>query len=373
MQEHSSSFDFSGAVAPTEVAAAPASAVLVDPGSKDRGWIESPAYDLALLMLSPLAGLLLICVDRMTRFGHAAGELAVYFIGIPHYLSSFTFYLGDQNRDHYRLRWTAFFLGPLIIFASVLVLRVLPVEGIVQSVIFVWNIYHVSLQSAGVLSLYRRLNGGEQTEKRWAHLMILSVNATMAFWFIKYFPPLYALLVRVDPSAPVVLRYACLVTALIAGSFYAYHLHRRPRPVRTPERVFLISSLLLFHPYLWVTNYLLATIAMLTGHFIQYLGIVWLLNRRKYGEQTAGSGAQQWLVRLSSRPRLLFVSLLLLGAFFLSIDWGSRIVGLYLSYVIVWNSLVLIHFYIDGLVWAFKDSFVRNTVGPYLVLDSHRV
>jgi len=183
MQEHSSSFDFSGAVAPTEVAA-PASAVLVDPGSKDRGWIESPAYDLALLMLSPLAGLLLICVDRMTRFGHAAGELAVYFIGIPHYLSSFTFYLGDQNRDHYRLRWTAFFLGPLIIFASVLVLRVLPVEGIVQSVIFVWNIYHVSLQSAGVLSLYRRLNGGEQTEKRWAHLMILSVNATMAFWFI---------------------------------------------------------------------------------------------------------------------------------------------------------------------------------------------
>jgi hypothetical protein len=100
---------------------------------------------------------------------------------------------------------------------------------------------------------------------------------------------------------------------------------------------------------------------------------VWLLNRRKYGEQTAGSGAQQWLVRLSSRPRLLFVSLLLLGAFFLSIDLGSRIVGLYLSYVIVWNSLVLIHFYIDGLVWAFKDSFVRNTVGPYLVLDSHRV
>jgi len=184
---------------------------------------------------------------------------------------------------------------------------------------------------------------------------------------------LYALLVRVDPSAPVVLRYTCLVTALIAGSFYAYHLHRRPRPLRTPERVFLISSLLLFHPYLWVTNYLLATIAMLTGHFIQYLGIVWLLNRRKYGEQTAGSGAQQWLVRLSSRPRLLFVSLLLLGAFFLSIDWGSRIVGLYLSYVIVWNSLVLIHFYIDGLVWAFKDSFVRKTVGPYLILDSHRV
>jgi hypothetical protein len=288
-------------------------------------------------------------------------------------LSSFTFYLGDQNRDYYRLRWAAFFLGPLVIFASVLGLRALAVQGVVQSAIFVWNVYHVSLQSAGVLSLYRRLNGGEQTEKRWAHLTILSVNATMAFWYLNRFLPLYQLLVRVHPWTPIVLRYVCLATVLVAGSGYALHLRRRPRPVRLPEQVFLISSLLLFHPYLWVKDYLLATIAMLMGHFIQYLGIIWLLNRRKYGQQTSGSVAQQWLIRLSSRPRLLLVSLLLLGGFFLFIDRGSRIVGMYLSYIIVWNSLVLIHFYVDGLVWAFKDSFVRKTVGPYLVLESHEV
>jgi hypothetical protein len=65
--------------------------------------------------------------------------------------------------------------------------------------------------------------------------------------------------------------------------------------------------------------------------------------------------------------------LLLLGAFFLCIDRGSQILGVYLSYIIVWNSLVLIHFYVDGLVWAFKDSFVRKTVGPYLLLGSHQV
>jgi hypothetical protein len=202
---------------------------------------------------------------------------------------------------------------------------------------------------------------------------ILSVNATMAFWLLKYFPPLYGLLVRVHPSAPTVLRYGCLATALVAGSGYAYHLRRREGPVRVPEKVFLVSSLLLFHPYLWVQDYLAATIAMLLGHFIQYLGIVWLLNRRKYGQQMSGSVAQQWLMRLSSRPRLLLVCLLLLGGFFLFVDRASRLVGMYLGYVIVWNSLVLIHFYLDGLVWAFKDSFVRKTVGPYLVLDSQQV
>jgi hypothetical protein len=351
----------------------PVSSAAVRPILKARGWIESPVYDVGLFALSPLAGLLIVLVDHFSKWGHGLGVLAVYFVGIPHYLSTFTFYLGDQNREYYRLRWAAFFLGPLLIFAFVFGLRMLAVEGVVQSVIFTWNIYHVSLQSAGVLSLYRRLNCGEQQEKRWAHLTILAVNATMAFWFLKNFSPLYGLLLRVHPWTPIVLRYVCLGTVLVAGSGYLIQLARRPRPVGAPERVFLVSSLLLFHPYLWVKDYALATIAVLMGHFIQYLGIIWLLNRRKYGQQTSGSVAQQWLIKLSSRPRLLLASLLLLGAFFLFIDRGSRIVGMYLSYIIVWNSLVLIHFYVDGLVWAFRDSFVRKTVGPYLILDSHQV
>jgi hypothetical protein len=342
--------------------------------SKDRGWIESPLYDLSLFTLSPLVGLIVIAMQRGMHLGSAVGVLAVYFVGIPHYLSTFTFYLGDQNRSHYLARWAAFFLGPLIIFASVLALRVLDVKGVVQSVIFIWNIYHVSLQSAGILSIYRRLNAGQQKEKIWAHLTILFVNATMAFWFLKYFPPLYSFAVRIHPDAPLALRYSCLTIAILAGIGYAIQLARRPGPVGLSERAFLISSLLLFHPYLWLQDSVLATIATLMGHFIQYLGIIWLLNRRKFTErQTSGSRAQQWLVKLSSNPRLLMLSLLVLGAFFLAIDRGSRLVGMYLSYIIVWNSLVLIHFYVDGLVWAFRNSFVRQTVGPYLVLESHRL
>lgn len=372
MQE-SSSIDLSSRAAvlsrsPERAVTAPEETI-----SKCRGWIESPVYDLALLTLSPIAGLLVIALARGMRLGPAVGVLAVYFVGIPHYLSTFTFYLGDQNREHYRARWAAFFLGPLIIFASVLALRVFDVIGVVQSVIFTWNIYHVSLQSAGILSVYRRLNGGQQKEKVWAHLTILSVNATMAFWFLKYFPPLYSFLVRIHPVAPLALRYACLATAIVAGTGYAIQLAKRTGTVGVPERVFLISSLLLFNPYLWVKDSVLATIATLMGHFIQYLGIIWLLNCRKFTQQASGSLAQQWLVKLSSNPRLLFVSLLVIGGFFLFIDRGSRLVGMYLSYIIVWNSLVLIHFYVDGLVWAFRNSFVRQTVGPYLVLESHRL
>lgn len=361
---------FNGAGFETAHAAAPAA----DISPRPRGWIESAPYDLALLTLSPAAGLLFALVNQTTQYGRLAGLLVLYFVGIPHYLSTFTFYFGDENREHYRLRWTAFFLGPLIIFSSVLLVQVMDVKGVVAAVIFTWNIYHVSLQSAGILTLYRRLNGGDQREKRWANLTILSVNAAMSFWFVNYFAPVYDLLVFVHPSAPMVLRYACIATAVVAGCGYAVHLLRRPGPVRMPERVFLVSSVLLFHPYLWMTDYHAATVTMLTGHFIQYLGIVWLLNRRKYGPQVGGSTVQRWLTKVSSRPQSMLGTLLLAGALFLFMDRGSsRFVGLHAGYDIVWGSLVLIHFYLDGLVWAFRDSFVRKTVGPYLLLESHQV
>jgi hypothetical protein len=55
------------------------------------------------------------------------------------------------------------------------------------------------------------------------------------------------------------------------------------------------------------------------------------------------------------------------------IDRDSQIPGVYLSYIMVWNPLVVIHFYVGGLVWAFKDSFVRQTIRRYLVLGSHQV
>jgi hypothetical protein len=337
-----------------------------------RGWIESRGYDLAFLALSPLGGLAFLLLDRVSRFGTAAGVLIVYFLGMPHYLSTFSFYLDDENRAHYRLRWTAYFMGPVLILSAVFLLRVLHVALIVQTVIFVWNIYHVSLQSAGILSIYRRLNGGDQREKPWAHLTLLAVNATMALWFVQYFPPLYTALVRVDPSAPLILRYGCLAVAIVGFTGYVFCLVRRANPVGAGEKVFLISSLLLFHPYLWMSDSAKATIAVLIGHFIQYLGIVWLLNVRKY-RASAGSMAQRFLANVSQNRIRLVAVLFGIGAVLLVADRASRAFGVYLSYMILLNSLVLIHFYVDGLVWAFKKPFVRQTVGPYLALESHRM
>ncbi len=339
------------------------------PGENKRGWIQSPLFDLSLFTLSPLAGLLVILPVLVSPKGLRVFIAATYLIAIPHYVSSFSFYLGDENLAYYRTRRLAFFVGPVVIFIAVMALRLTKIDAAVQSSLYVWNVFHVSMQSAGILALYRRLNGGLLSESRFARASILGVNGTLAFFHIDRFPPIYQNLLRVH--FPVwAIPATFLSVALVGLVCYWDSLRRRAKQMRAPELTFLISSLLLFHPYLWVHDLNLATFGMLIGHFLQYLGIVWLLNRRKYST-VVGSGHQRLLSSISTRTPLLLLVLLSVGSVFYLAEKSSGWLGVPISYVIVWNSLALVHFYLDGLIWAFKDPFVRKSIGPYLTPESH--
>lgn len=334
-----------------------------------RGWIQSARFDLSLFTLSSLVGILVILPAILSPKGVSVVIAAIYLIAIPHYVSSFSFYLGDANLAYYRTRRLAFFAGPLLIFIAVIALRLSKIDAAVQSTLYVWNVYHVSMQSAGILSIYRRLNGGLASESLFARVAILGVNGSMAFFHIDRFPPIYQNLLRIH--FPVWAIRPALVSVAVAGLLlYLNSLQRRAKPMRVPELAFLISSLLLFHPYLWVHELNLATNGMLMGHFLQYLAIVWLLNRRKY-DVAEGSRHQRLLSAVSTRTPLLLLTLISVGLVFYLADVGSRRLGIHMSYVVLWNSLALVHFYLDGLVWAFKDPFVRKSIGPYLLPESH--
>jgi hypothetical protein len=138
--------------------------------------------------------------------------------------------------------------------------------------------------------------------------------------------------------------------------------HRQGPSFRAAELAFLATSLLLFHPYLWVRDINLATLGMLLGHFIQYLGIVWLLNSRKLADGT-GSLAQRALSRLWRDPWVLAPALVATGALFMVLQ---------IKLMAVTIALVLLHFYLDGLFWAFKQPEVRRAMVPYLTDRSTR-
>ncbi len=336
-----------------------------------RGWIKSPGYDLPLFILAPIAGLLIVAADAFPG-GQRISILATFLVAIPHYMSSFTFYFGDDNLAYYKKRWVAFFLGPVLIFSTVAALRVLGIARPVLIAMFVWNVWHVSLQSGGILSIYRRLNGGPYAERRTAHLAILSVSATMAFWHVDRFQPLYEALLWIHPIAPWTIRTVTLPLAGVSVLLLIRQIASRPRPLSFAEGSFLVTSLVLFHPYLWVEDSNAATFAMLMGHFIQYLAIVWLLNHRKYAG-ASGTRHQRLLAWLSDNPRTVLLWIVVIGVGFYSADKLTQAAGIGMAYLITWNAMTLVHFYVDGLVWAFKQPYVRNSIGPYLTPEDHRV
>src|SRR5205807_3859036 len=302
------------------------------PGQNKHGCVGSPLFDLSLFTLSPLAGLLVIVPVLAWPRGMRVFIAATYLIPIPHYVSSFSFYLGDENLTYYRTRRLAFFVGPVLILISVMALRIMKVDAAVQSALYGWNAFHVSMQSAGILSLYRRLNGGLPSESRSARASLLGVNGGLAFLHIDRFPPIYQNLLRIH--FPVwTIRAAFLTVAAVGLAFYLDSLRRRRKRIRAPELTFLISSLLLFHPYLWVRDSDLATFGMLMGHFLQYLGIVWLLNRRKYS-MVEGSGHQRLLSSISTKTPLLLLALVSVGLVFYLAQKSSAWLGVPISYVI---------------------------------------
>lgn len=336
-------------------------------GSRRSAWIASPGFDLAFFCLSPLVGLAVVMLSLTLPYGTAIMVAASFLLGMPHYVASFTFYLSDDSRAHYLGRPLAFVAAPLLIVAAVAAFRI---DGRATPVIlamFVWNVWHVSMQSAGILGLYRGLNGGSGAERRVAKVALLCVAASMTLWQPGTFPPLHDLLESIQPGTYRLLWSGFTVAGVATTGLLLARMWRRPNRIAASEAAFLATSLLLFHPYLWVKDGNLATIGMLCGHFLQYLAIVWLVHHRKHAGAATGSRMQRSLRLLSRNATRWGLWVVATG---LAVYGMTQVLGqsyLPVAAVILINSLALVHFWLDGHIWAFSEPFVRTSIGTHLV------
>ena len=339
--------------------------------ASNQKWIQSPLYDSLFFTAAPvLGGVYLFAALRAPHLRIIPGIFFV--VGMAHYLSTFSFYFGDDNRANYRSQAIAFFVGPAALLIAAGLMRFGPLLPVLLTVIYLWNAWHVALQNCGILSVYRHLGAAPRDEKKFANSLILSVSFAFVAADIKGFEPLQKMLVRVSPRLPSILFVAAFVAAAIAAGVYIARIAFRSRigmPVRGPEAIFLASSIVLFHPFAWNSNAENATIGVLFGHFIQYLALVWLLHRRKYA-LGAGSSLQNALAFFSRNIVLLGAVMVTLAFGFFMIGKVMQARGVYGMWAWMFNALVLMHFYLDGWIWAFKRPFVRRSLGPYFSLHA---
>ncbi|MBI3792944.1 MAG: hypothetical protein HY275_18970 [Gemmatimonadetes bacterium] len=335
-----------------------------------RGWISTPAFDLSCFVFAPVAGLAFLAAALLvpSGYGFLVQSAAFYFVAVPHYMSTYTFFMGDANRRHYRTRRLAFLAGPLGIAVAVTQLWVLRFPPAIQVTVFVWNVWHVARQNNGILAIYRRLHGGDRREFAPANVTLLGFAVAMSFWHIDRFAPVGDVLARLHPD----FGRACAIAGLAAGLVGLVILAGRLRaPGRHPawqELAFLASSIAMFHPYLWVADYTVATLGMLMGHFVQYLALVWLLHRRTYEAGVpVASAPERVLGAVATRLTLVLIAFVICGAFFLIANRATAALGVPSVYTVSWFAFTFIHFYLDGFLWAFRDPHVRDTVGRVLM------
>lgn len=336
------------------------------------GWIESPKYDLWLLALPPLLGIA-ICSFAWAFDAAIISGASLFLLGMPHYLSTYSYYFDDRNAEYARKRAFAFYAGPVILVLALTGAIFFKFYMLVAVVVDVWNVFHVSRQSSGILSVYRHLNAGDnRSEKVPANLALVLIGFGLYSITIGEQPDIMYYLRRLPFDVTPYLGGVLLGAGLIGLGTLVLRMRRRNSSFLTPETLFLGTSVLLFLPFVLVKDRHNATSAMLAGHYVQYLGLLWLLNYRKYAH-VAGSMKQRMLASVSrSVPRVLILLLSIVALTGL-VDRGIHHFNAMGLHNWLLNLVVLMHFYLDGLVWAFKHPHTRATIGPYLLLPDHRV
>lgn len=330
-------------------------------------WIQSPPFDLGFFILAPLLTLPLVLG---ALYVHNVFALFGFVLAFAHYLSSFSFYLWDENRARHRQRWLAFYAGPLLIAATFCLLVLYRVPLLIQFVLFFWNAVHVARQSCGILSIYRHRAGvADPRQRRAGNGAILACNLWFCLWNIETHAQVQPILVALSSRLPMLLwlGFGALAAAALVRAVNAFRKRAAEgRPASAPELGLFAASLVLFHPYLWIPDSARATFAMLLPHYVQYLALVWLLHRRKFRD-VAGSWGQQALRQVSAGNLSLLTALAAVGLGFFALKELMARVGQVELFESVYLLLAFVHFYVDGLFWAFRDPHVRASIGPHLM------
>ena len=281
-------------------------------------------------------------------------------------MSTIAFYFWNENREYYRSRWLAFFAGPLILAVVYWLLIGFDVPYIVQVVLFAWNTWHVSRQNCGILSIYRSRAGvSNLVQKNAANNAIVAVSCFLAMWNIDTHQEVMGFFGWFSNDLSWIVK---IVLGAVAAFFWRSSESRccdaRSRSV-LPKACFLPPASDSSIPYLFIKDSNIATLAMLLPHYVQYLALVWLLHRRKFG--TASEGAPVILRQMSSKLVILIPVLMIVG-FPVYLIWDYMVsVGQEWWFGTVYMLIAFEHYYLDGLIWSFRRPHVRQTMLPFLL------
>lgn len=332
-------------------------------------WIISPAADLiffvfvTLLTIGPW-----IASDKLGVSGWYVLVAVALFNG-PHLISTWTrVYLPRRERFRRPLHYWVV-PGALAVFAVGCVAAGGLGPVYLRTVIFYWASWHFVAQAYGILRIYQRKHGAIGTVEARLEKAILFLVCGFCVARRIYTGPWELFGVQIIHPYPRAWEVNALgAVCAIVSCAYLLLLARKPHPfVPTVVRALLIACTAFGFamPFLVIKNGTSAFAAAALWHAVQYIGIVWHYNRTRYaGRRDPDARVISW----ASQPGhgLAYVGVIVVcaaGVYAVALLL-MRIVGWSLgeTSLALWTALTLGHYYLDGVIWKFKQYDLSNLV-----------
>jgi tetratricopeptide (TPR) repeat protein len=324
-------------------------------------WIISPAADLGLLILTPLAIIpLVLWLANGPMTAEAIGLTVFAFASLGHHLPGLMRAYGDRELFA-QFRWRFLLAPPLAVAVCWLSLMTFKLHGL-ELLLLLWATWHILMQTYGFLRIYDMKRGHVgRWHANWDFYACLTVFAAgFLLSDIRVFGIAETMsLAGVPLFGPELLAAARWLVGLATGAVLLGYL---AVALRTGERVsqanwlkltLLATTALL---YWWSGNLsvnLLVGVAMFDiFHAIQYNAIVWYYNRRRAEKGGDRAGLLPWLFH--ARWWALPLYLVAIAAFG-GLGWWGRSGGdaSITSQVAMtlFAASAMLHFYYDGFIW----------------------
>lgn len=294
--------------------------------------------------------------------------LDLWLLGYHHVISTFTRIGLDAKsaKEH----WLLLLPLPLLVFSSVFTIYQFGGAIVLGSVYLYWQWYHYSRQSEGIAKSYGfKCADTGFARNRTNRVLFYFVPLTSFVYMISSGPTEFLGIPIFTVVFPESFRWLLLIASYAGALLWLFSGTRALSQKRISAWYFIY---MLSHFTIYLVSYTLITeinyswLTINIWHNAQYIGFVWLFNRKKYA---AGVDKLHPIISFISQPNRIFIymgSCLILS---LAVYWLID-KAIYLSGVsneialvfIVYSAINFHHYIVDSRIWKLRKPQIQKTI-----------
>jgi hypothetical protein len=336
-------------------------------------WMFSPWQDFLYFFLPVPFAFLLFCgaqaFESTNALLYAVIAQEVIGLGAFHQGATWFHFLDKDNRGHYFTGLKGklnFVVVPLALFFSFLIGEMY-VPALAFLVYVCWSLNHAVQQNIGIMLLYQ--NGKAQDEAKIPR----DVQVWSQRWMAVCFSLLFFKRMLLPGTELAELMWVPIgISGALGVAICAAYIWKVARQVSAgkylnmPGFLFWLVCITYLLPFGFIgKNYDDAVLIPLVVHWCQYIGINYVVARRKYENGVGDRLPLQRPVLVYVLAGFSLVTTITVLAYFQKMQGDSDMAGKTLRGMIL--GLGMVHYYLDGFIWRFREKFPREAMLPYLV------